>query len=721
MKSRKKNFVKILFTILSIILLVNNIYLLINIKALHNIENIIRLVVSIIVCLFTLLIIFLNIKTVMKKNKILNVIFIIINLLFISSVGFLNINFNIIYNKLNKVSTNYTTYSISLVTNSNNNIKSIKDIGNKEIAVISDHEVENGYNFVEHILKSKNIKNNLIQYDDYFTILDDLLSEKIEYAFLPSNYVQAFGNIEVYENLDDKLKTIFETSKQEQTVKKDKEINEPFTLLLMGVDGVGDNIKNMTANGDSLILVTFNPNTFKTTMVSIPRDSYVPIACMNNKKNKIAHASLGGDKCMISTVQNLFDINIDYYVKVNFNGIVKLVDTLGGIDLDVEYSFCEQNSKREFGDNLIYVEKGYQTLNGEQALAYSRNRHTNPEYCDAEWNKYYSDDFIRSEHQHEVIKAILNKLKDVKDLNTIYNLLNTISNNMETNMDVDTILSFYNIAKDLAANFKKSSNIDNIISMDNLALSGYGETIYDYSQNNDSGSKLLLWNYILYKGSINDVVKAMKINLELEEEDTIKSFSYDISNQYTKEVIGKKNYNETKINLLEDFKGNTKDYVQNYANKNGLKLTIEYISDSSVKSNTVISQEPAPKMDISEMTSNKGIKIVVAEGIADFDYNTCTKEELKEETRCKYKDYTNKKYSEFADWINKYTNIKKNISYGIIDETNENYNEKKAGLIESITIDGNKVDATSIYDIKDSKIVVKYYGQKTAKDDNKQN
>ena len=90
---RKINIVKILFVILSIILIANNIYLLINIKGLHNIENMIRLVASIIIVLCTLLIVFLNIKAVMKKKKWLYVVLAIINLIFIGIIGFLNINF----------------------------------------------------------------------------------------------------------------------------------------------------------------------------------------------------------------------------------------------------------------------------------------------------------------------------------------------------------------------------------------------------------------------------------------------------------------------------------------------------------------------------------------------------------------------------------------------------------------------------------------------------
>ena len=178
----------------------------------------------------------------------------------------------------------------------------------------------------------------------------------------------------------------------------------------MGVDSETEGIGNSSFNGDSLMVVTFNPKTLSTTILSIPRDSYVPIACFNNqKKNKITHAAWKGEECMQKTIENFLDINIDYYVKINFKGVVGLVDTLGGVDIDVPYNLCEQNSNRQWGNNTVYIEQGKQTLNGEQALAFARNRHPNPSMCSAKWTNYNSNDFIRGQHQQEVVMALLNK------------------------------------------------------------------------------------------------------------------------------------------------------------------------------------------------------------------------------------------------------------------------------------------------------------------------
>ena len=84
---------------------------------------------------------------------------------------------------------------------------------------------------------------------------------------------------------------------------------------------------------------------------------------MNNKKNKITNAGWYGEDCIMDSVENYFNINIDYYFKVNFKAVVDLVDAIGGVEVEVPYSFCEQNSKRQWGKNTIFVDKGKQLFN----------------------------------------------------------------------------------------------------------------------------------------------------------------------------------------------------------------------------------------------------------------------------------------------------------------------------------------------------------------------
>ena len=146
---------------------------------------------------------------------------------------------------------------------------------------------------------------------------------------------------------------------------------------------------------------------------------------------------------MISTIHDYFDVNIDYYAKINFKGLVKLVDAVGGVEVDVPKVLCTDDSSR--GDEIC-IQPGHQTLNGEQALVYARNR-----------KQLANGDFGRAEHQQEIIMALINKIKTINDVSTFIDILNTVSNSMDTNLTTKQILSFYNVGKDI---LKKSVTTD---------------------------------------------------------------------------------------------------------------------------------------------------------------------------------------------------------------------------------------------------------------------
>ncbi|WP_252315519.1 LCP family protein [Sinobaca sp. H24] len=142
-----------------------------------------------------------------------------------------------------------------------------------------------------------------------------------------------------------------------------------FSVLIMGVDDrEGTNLEGRT---DAMVLATFNKeeNTVKTT--SIPRDSLVNIPGQGEDKITHAHA-YGGTDLAIDSVENLFDIPVDYYVKLDFVAFVEIIDALGGIEVDSPIAFSEQDS--ESNPDAIQIEEGEQTLDGEEALAFVRMR-----------------------------------------------------------------------------------------------------------------------------------------------------------------------------------------------------------------------------------------------------------------------------------------------------------------------------------------------------------
>ena len=593
MKKLTKHKALFIITLISILILFGGSgYLIFTISKLNNIENTLRLIGSILLVIICLILFVLGIRFLNKYKKIKLIIVIILMLLIGGVSIFAGYNVDKIYGALAKVSdtSGYTTYSSSLVTLKENKADSIKDISDSELGILSDTTSYEGNIIPKEVIKEQKLKNKTKEYTSYIAMIDALYNGEIDYIFLPTNYAVMFGNMEGYEDIKDKTKVLLTQTKKvkdkdsNRDTSNSKAITEPFTILLMGVDSDAEGIANGSFNGDSLMLITFNPKTLSTTILSIPRDSYVPIACFSGqRKNKITHAAWQGEDCMMDTIENFLDVKIDYYVKINFAGVVQLVDTLGGVEIDVPYNLCEQNSKRQWGNNTIYIEKGFQTLNGEQALAYARNRHPNPGKCSSKWTNYTSNDFIRGEHQQEVVTAILNKFKDIDNLDTVYKLLDTISNNMVTNMSTDQILSLYNVFKDVASKSAGMDNMADVLGIQRLKLNGYDARIYDYG-----GTNLSLYNYVLYDDSVKAVSNAMKENLGEKKTKVIKSFSFDINTPYEKEVIGADVTGDRSLVQLPNFVGQTLDYVRSYCSRNGISLSVKggngYVLSQSVPS-----------------------------------------------------------------------------------------------------------------------------------------
>ena len=615
-KLTRHKFAFVITLLCTLLLLGSTGYLIYNISLLKDIENVLRLIAVIVLVIIALLLIILGIRFLKKYKKVKLIIVIVIMLIFTGVEGFVGYNISKVYGSIKKVSDNsdYTTYSASLVTLKDNKAESLDDIDDAKLGVLEDETSIEGNIIPKEVIKKKNLTNKTEDYDSYISMIDALKDGKIDYIFLPTNYSIMFGSMEGYEDLKDTTKVIYTQTKK---VKKDKEevantkpITEPFTILLMGVDSETEGIGNSSFNGDSLMVVTFNPKTLSTTILSIPRDSYVPIACFNNqKKNKITHAAWKGEECMQKTIENFLDINIDYYVKINFKGVVGLVDTLGGVDIDVPYNLCEQNSNRQWGNNTVYIEQGKQTLNGEQALAFARNRHPNPSMCSAKWTNYNSNDFIRGQHQQEVVMALLNKFKSVKNLDTVYNLLDTISNNMNTNMSTEQILSLYNVFKDISAKAGKNSDMADLLGMQRLYLNGYDQRIYDYG-----GTNLSLYNYVLYDDSIKAVSDAMKENLELKKTKAIKKFSFNINNPYEEVVIGKDKTSKTSLVLVPSFVGKSLSYVNSFCGANGIKVNVK-----GNGTGTVISQSVPSGANVEDVSS---ITITLSGGSTGASKNT---------------------------------------------------------------------------------------------------
>lgn len=208
---------------------------------------------------------------------------------------------------------------------------------------------------------------------------------------------------------------------------------EPLTILLMGVD-----MDQATRGGaweegrsDSMILVTVNPQTKETTMMSLTRDIMVEIAEANGESTgtveKLNHSySYGQAPMAIATIEKMMDINIDRYIEINMDGLVELVDAVGGIEVNNTLGFPISISEYEPAYTSI-VPTGKRLVNGDQALVYARMRYDDPE-----------GDIGRQRRQREVITAIVKKLLQLDGFTQYKKILTAISNNMRTNIEIST-------------------------------------------------------------------------------------------------------------------------------------------------------------------------------------------------------------------------------------------------------------------------------------------
>lgn len=208
---------------------------------------------------------------------------------------------------------------------------------------------------------------------------------------------------------------------------------EPLTVLLMGVDMDQATRGGVWEEGrsDSMILLTVNPKTKETTMMSLTRDIMVEIAEANGEFSgtveKLNHSySYGQAPMAIATIEKMMDINIDRYIEINMDGLVELVDAVGGIEVNNTLGFPISISEYEPAYTSI-VPTGKQLVNGDQALVYARMRYDDPE-----------GDIGRQRRQREVITAIVTKLLKLDGMSQYKKILTAISNNMRTNIEITT-------------------------------------------------------------------------------------------------------------------------------------------------------------------------------------------------------------------------------------------------------------------------------------------
>lgn len=258
------------------------------------------------------------------------------------------------------------------------------------------------------------------EYDGLTSQIDALYNGEVQAII----YNEAFnGNIlEDHPTFSDDIR-ILDNVKIETKVDvatSDKKVTkEPFTVYITGIDTYGT--ISSSGRSDVNILATVNPETKQILLTSTPRDYYVELPGVSNGQlDKLTHAGIYGVDCSMKTLEQLYGVSIDYYAKVNFTSVIKIVDQLGGIEVYSDYDFTSIDGR--------HFQQGYNELDGESALAFARER------------KAFSDgDNQRGKNQQAVIEAMINKAISPAILANYAGLLASLDGNFETNMSMDDI------------------------------------------------------------------------------------------------------------------------------------------------------------------------------------------------------------------------------------------------------------------------------------------
>lgn len=578
---------RMMFYIISVLYLVSIVFISQGLLLLKNIETVLRIIFLIFIYLSYFGYLFISILLLFSKKKksyIINSIFVsLISIIFIIFSIYLNKTYNIV----DRMSKDVVTYSSSLVVLKDTEFK---NNSNFVVGMISDENDIEGHILANKLVDKKKLdKIDIKYYDNYLEMIGDLYNKSINGILVSTGYVVSFSGYDNYNNIGSETKIVYTYKEKRKNISLNsgsgKKLTEPFTILLLGVDSEVDGLKaNQAFNGDTMMMITFNPTTLNTTVFSIPRDTYAPIACNGKRSNKINSSAVGGTTCVINTLKDFTGIDIDYYVKINFKGVVDLVEALDGIEVDVPVDFCEQDSNREFGEHEICLKKGVQTLNGEAALALSRHRHSLP-----------LGDFQRVQHQQLVVEAIAKKVKNIRSVNKFYEVLDAISKNIETNVSTDEMLNLYNVGKKMLLENDANINIEKTY------LTGYDLTMLIPGLGN-------VYTFQNYPESLNEIVKAMKVNLGLEEPTMIKTFNFSANYTYEVPIIGKQYYSVKRNEALPSFIGSSITYLNTWADARGITVNVNYITDGmdgydESKNGIIISQSVSKGTLVNEVRS----------------------------------------------------------------------------------------------------------------------
>ena len=343
---------------------------------------------------------------------------------------------------------NYKTDNMIVVVKKDNPASNLMDASMYRFGTQTAVDQENTQIMIDNINTSLGREVKIEQYGTVQELANALLEGRVDAAI----YNQALDGLitDAIEDYSEQVRVLYQYGIETEIEQENVDVEEPFNVYISGIDVDGPITTN--SRSDVNIIMTVNPNTKEILLTTTPRDYYVQIPDISGEqRDKLTHAGIYGVDASMRTLEQLYGIDISYYARVNFSSLVKIVDTLGGVDVDSDF---------EFTAGGYQFKQGMNHLDGKQALAFSRERYS-----------FEDGDNQRGKDQEKVLTAILNKAMSPAILSNASALIADVSDSVQTNMTQEEMAKFIKMQLNDGASW----------TIESQAASGNGDTQACYS------------------------------------------------------------------------------------------------------------------------------------------------------------------------------------------------------------------------------------------------
>ncbi|WP_261045698.1 LCP family protein [Streptococcus mitis] len=389
--------------------------------------NVITATVVILVALASLLLI------IYRKAEKFTIFFLTLAIL-MSSVSFFALQQFVGFTSHINSTSNYSEYSMSVVVLKDSDVHNVTQLDS--VTGPTDTDNDNIQKLIADIKTSQSKELTVEQSTSYLAAYKSLVSGEAKAIVLNS----VFENIieSEYPDYASKIRKIYTKNITKEVAAPKVSKNKSFNVYVSGIDTYGP--ISSVSRSDVNILMTVNQDSKKILLTTTPRDSYVPIADGgNNQKDKLTHAGIYGVDSSIHTLENLYGVDINYYVRLNFTSFLKLIDLLGGVDVYNDQEFTSRHGKFHFPVGNVH-------LDSEQALGFVRERYS-----------LADGDRDRGRNQQKVIVAIIQKLTSTEALKNYSDIIQGLQDSLQTNMPIETMIDLINTQLESGGSYKVNS------------------------------------------------------------------------------------------------------------------------------------------------------------------------------------------------------------------------------------------------------------------------